>query len=199
MVREMGGVTDPELNSALLKVSVQQRPLTVEAWLAMRGELGRVRRYVLELESAGAVRVDDLSKPAAGRDAMTVHIRNGDLSRAAVDRFREVAQGSRTSVVDEAFAALADAVGFTRVYLGGLSNRRARARLAGLTAHRAVPPPEPDRTALAIVRAAIRAMAESAARRARGGDSDGSMAIPVGGQFVMQPGILGALNNPNIP
>lgn len=199
MVREMGGVTDPELNSALLKVSTQQRPLTVEAWLAVRGDLGRVRRYVLELERAGAVHVDDASKPAAGKDAMVVHIQNGDLSRAAVDRFREVAHGSRASIADEAFAALADAVGLTHVYLGGLSNRRARARLSALTAHRSDPPPEPGRTALAIVRAAVRTIAETAARRDSGSEQGGSMAIPLDKQFVMQPGIQAALHNPNIP
>ena len=199
-VRKMGGVEeDPELSSALAKLAAQQRPTTVEAWLAARGDLGRVRRCVLELERDGVVRADDSSKQVAGDDAMVVHVEDRDLSRGAVDRFRGVARGDRVSVADEAFAALADAAGLTRVYLGGLSNRRARARISTLTAHRSDPPPEPGRTVLAIVRAALRAMAEAARRDNRGGDGGGSIAIPIDQQFGMQPGIRAAWSNPNIP
>ena len=197
-VREMGGVTDPELSSALMKLSTEQRPMTVEAWLAARGDLGRVRRYVLALARVGAVRVDDASKPLAGKDPMVVHVGNSDSTQAAVNRFRGVAKGAHASVTDEAYAALADAAGLTSTYLGGLSNRRARARVATLTAHRSEPPAEPGRTALAIVRAAVRAIAE-AARRDSSHDQGGSMAIPLKDQFVMQPDIQVALRDPNIP
>jgi len=103
-----------------------------------------------------------------------------------------------TTVADEAFAALADAAGLTHAHLRGLSNRRARARLLTLTAHRVEPPPEPGRTVLAIARAAVRAMAETARRTGSGGPI-GSMAIPIDKQFGMRQDIQTALRDPNIP
>jgi hypothetical protein len=67
-----------------------------------------------------------------------------------------------------------------------------------LTAHRAEPPAEPGRTVLAIARAAVQGMAESA-RRAGSGGPIGSMAIPIDKQFVMRHDIQAALRDPNIP
>lgn len=192
-VRGTDGVAKPDLVSALGKVAASRRPVTVAGWLAARAGLGRVRDLVLELELAGAVVVDDPSKSMVGEQPMEVHIADRSAARAAADRFVAVAHGTRTSAADEAFAALADAAGLTGLHLRGLSNRRARARISTLTAHRVNPPPEPDRTMLAIVRAAVSAMAE-ATRREGDSDAGGSMAIPMDKQFGMRSDVQSAWN-----
>lgn len=197
-VRGMGGVTNPDLVSTLTKLAASRRPVTVAEWLAWRGGLRKIRDCVLELEHAGAIQVDDPSKSVVGEQPMVVRLADTELAKAAVDRFVAVAHGARTDAVDEAFAALADAAGLTRVYLRGMSNRGARSRVSSLTAHRVQPPPEPGRTVLAIARAAVLAMAEAARRESDRG-TGGSMAIPIDKQFGMQSGIWAAWNNPNIP
>jgi hypothetical protein len=78
---------------------------------------------------------------------------------------------------------------------GGVRNRRRM----GLVVAAA----ESGRTVLAIVRAALRAVAETAHRDNKRGDGErgdggGSIAIPIDKQFGMQPGIGTALNNPNV-
>jgi hypothetical protein len=197
-VLRMDGVADPGLAAVLTKIADSQRPVTVAAWLGRRGELGRVRDCVLELERAGVVGVDDLSKSVAGEQAMQVRVAEPKPAQAALDRFIAVARGTQTGAADEAFAALAAAAGLAQAHLRGLSNRRARARISTLTAHRAEPPTEPSRTVLAIARAAAQAMAETA-RRAGSGGPVGSMAIPIDKQFVMRQDIQAALRDPNIP
>ena len=197
-VVRMGGAANPGLATSLTKIADSRQPVTVAAWLGRHGELGRVRDCVLELERVGAVEVDDLSKGVAGEQAMQVHFAEPMPAQAAVDRFVAVARGALTSAADEAFAALADAAGLTQAHLHGLSNRRARARISTLTAHRAEPPVEPGRTVLAIARAAVQAMAESA-RRAGSPGPIGSMAIPIDKQFVMRQDIQALLRDPNIP
>ena len=197
-VLRMDGVADRGLTAVLTKIADSRRPVTVAAWLGRRGELGRVRDCVLELERAGVVEVDDLSKSVAGEQAMQVRVAEPKPAKAAVDRFVAVARGALTSAADEAFAALADAAGLTKAHLHGLSNRRARARLSALAAHPAEPSAEPGRTVLAITRAAVQAIAETA-RRAGGSGPIGSMAIPMDKQFVMRQDIQAALQDPNIP
>lgn len=196
-VLRMDGAANPHLAAALTKIADSREPVTVAAWLGKGGELRRVRDCVLELVRAGAVEVDDPSKGMAGERAMRLHIAEPGPAKAAVDRFVAVARGAFTSAADEAFAALADAAGLTRMHLNGLTNRRARARMSTLTAYRAEPPPEPDRTVLAIARAAVRAMAETARHSASGGPI-GSMAIPIDKQFGMRQDIQTLLRDPNI-
>ena len=192
------GAANAGLTAALTKIADSRQPVTVSAWLGRRGELGRVRDCVLELERAGAVEVDDLSKSVAGEQAMHVRIADPKLAQAAVDRLVAVARGALTGAADEAFAALADAAGLTPAHLRGLSSRRARARISTLTAHHVEPPAEPGRTVLAIARAAVQTMAGTA-RRAGSGGPIGSMAIPIDKQFVMRQDIQAALRDPNIP
>jgi Golgi phosphoprotein 3 (GPP34) len=197
VVRGMDGVTKPDLASALTRLADSKRPVTVSGWIAARGGPMRVRDCVLELAGAGVVQVDDPSKSVVGERSMTVHLIDRGPVEAAVDRFVAVACGTRTNAVDEAFAALADALGATRAHLRGLSNRGARSRVSNLTAHRAERPPEPDRTVLAIARASVLAMAETA-RREDDRDTSIDIAIPINKQFGMQPGIQTVWNNPNI-
>jgi hypothetical protein len=71
-VLSMDDAANPGLTAALTKIADSRQPVTVAAWLGRRGELGRVRDCVLELERVGAVEVDDLSKSVAGEQAMQV-------------------------------------------------------------------------------------------------------------------------------
>lgn len=186
------GVVDPDLVAALELLAASKRRVTVAGWLGTRGKLGRVRDRVLELEDAGVVEVDDPSKSVTGDDSMSVQVVDRGPLQAAVDRLSGAARGTLTGADDEALAALADAAGLTHAHLRGLSNRRARARIRTLTEKRAQTPPEPDRTVLAIARAAVLAMAEIAARTGRG-SGGGSMAIPIEKQFGMRADIQLAL------
>lgn len=179
------GVTDPDLVVALELLASSKRRVTVAAWLVMRGSVARVRARLLELVDADVVEVDDVSKSMAGADAMSVRIIDGGAVRAAVERLAGAARGTLTGADDEALAVLADAAGLAHAHLRGLSNRRARARLRTLTGKRVPTPPEPDRTVLAIARAAALAVAEIAARSSRG-TGGGSMAIPIDQQFGTQ-------------
>lgn len=197
-VLEMDGAADAGLVTALTMIADSRQPVTVAAWLGRRGVLGRVRDRVVELERSGAIEVDDLSKSVAGERPMHIRVADHDAAQAVVDRFTAVAARRLTNAPDEAFAALADAAGLTRAHLHGLSNRRARAHVSGLTAHRAQPPAEPGRTVLAIARAAVQVITEAARRAASGGES-GSMAIPIDQQFVMRSDIQSVLSDPNIP
>jgi hypothetical protein len=129
---------------------------------------------------------------------MQVRLVGRESAQAAADRLAAVARGTRTGALDVAFAALANAAGLTRLHLRGLSNRGARSRISALTGQRAQPPPEPDRTMLAIVRAAVSAMA-SVARWESSRGAGGSMAIPIDKQFVMRSDILALWNNPSLP
>lgn len=183
------GVTDPDLVAALELLASSRRRVTVAAWLVMRGSVASVRARVLELADAGVVAVDDRSKRMVGTDAMSVRIIDGSAARAAVERLAATARGTLTGADDEALAVLADAAGLAHAHLRGLSNRRARTRLRTLTGKRVQTPPEPDRTVLAIARAAALAVAEIAARSSRGSDG-GSMAIPIDQQIGMQVAML---------
>ena len=200
-------IADDDLSTALVKLSAHQGPMTVAGWIAAGGSQAHVDRYLLTLERAGTVRAVRETDSKAGAHPTTVHIADRERTQAAIDRFRTAAhgrtstdgRGSDASVADEAFAALADAVGLTHLYLGGLANRRARARLATLTAPRSDPPPEPGRTVLAIVRFAVRAMGELSRRQGDRGEGSSSMAIPVNEQVSRWGSAFIASENPNIP
>lgn len=189
-----GDASNPDSADVLVQLAKSRRPETVARWLGHRGGPARVRDCITELEHAGVVAVDDTSRNSAGKPAMHVHLSERAVGQAAVDRLIGIARGTLTSAVDEAFAALADAAGLARPHLRGFSNRHARDRISTLTARRAQTPAEPDRTVLAIARAAVHAMAE-VARRARLGGSTDSMAIPIEAQFVMQPEIQRLIQN----
>ena len=119
-----------------------------------------------------------------------------------MERFRSVAQAGEpadTDVPAVALAALADAAGLTDAYLGGRKNKQARERLSELTARRSGDVPEPDRTALAILRFAVRAMKELAQQKGDGGGG-GSAGIPVNQQYAIKNATtIAAYDSPIVP
>lgn len=104
-----------------------------------------------------------------------------DQERAAVAAQRfiatapaaaEPAAGDTGGLADLAYAALVNAVGLTRVHLGGLSNRRARAWLASQADQRGGSS-EPEHSVRVIVRAARRKIEQTP-------DRPGDGPVPMG-------------------
>jgi hypothetical protein len=94
------------------------------------------------------------------------------VARAAA----EPAAGDAGGLAELAYAMLADAVGLTRVYLGGLSNRTARVGLASLAGQRGGGR-EPERSVRVIVRIARRKIEQTP-------DRPGDGPVPMGDSTI---------------
>lgn len=151
-------VTDEPAAAVLRTLADSARPITATYSISDRAATA----YGAHLREAKRSRVLAEAPRRGGERFTPLVVTDQARASSATQRFVTVARAATNpapsdsrSLADLAYVMLADAVGLTRVHLGGLSNRKARAWLASQTSQRAGGR-EPEHSVRVIVRIARR-------------------------------------------